>query len=102
MALLEDERLHAGPREICRAHEPVVATTDDDRVVALAHVPPPGDPAGRARSPIDSAYGSSSLPGRLGRQARVVLVPPQVAGVDARLPRFAECTHGRRWRSRRL
>ena len=61
VALLEDERLHAGPREVRRAHEPVVATTDDDRVVALAHVLLLADPAGLSASAIHPAYVSSSL-----------------------------------------
>ena len=35
VALLEDERLEAGPREVRRADQAVVAAADDDRVVAL-------------------------------------------------------------------
>ena len=45
VALLEDERLQAGPREVGGADQAVVATADDDRVVR------PGHPVSSSRAP---------------------------------------------------
>ena len=49
VARLQDEGLQAGAGEVRRAHQPVVAAADDDRVVALGHV---------LLRPIQTAYES--------------------------------------------
>ena len=43
-ALLEDEGLQTGPRQIGRADEAVVSATDDDRVVRLGQGTRPSEP----------------------------------------------------------
>ena len=71
VALLEDERLQAGPGEVGGADEPVVTAADDDRVVALCHVllrRAPGR-ARVARSGISRDLGHRRPPGRSTRYA---------------------------------